>query len=47
VQAFFGPKTKDIKGGPRVLKAMVEKIRSCAHLRAAQQPSAIAFLKKL
>jgi len=47
VQAFFADKTKNIRGGPRVLKATIDKIRSCAHLRAAQQPSAVAFLKKL
>jgi alanyl aminopeptidase len=47
VQDFFGERIKAIRGGPRTLKSVTERIGSCARLRAAQQPSVLAFLKKL
>src|SRR5262249_33443250 len=47
VEAFFADTVKGIRGGPRPLKAVLERIGSCARLRAAQQPSVLAFLKKL
>lgn len=46
-EAFFADKVKAIRGGPRILKAVLERIGSCARLRAAQQPSVTAFLKKV
>jgi alanyl aminopeptidase len=47
VEEFFADKVKAIRGAPRTLKAVLERIGTCARLRTAQRPSVIAFLKKL
>jgi alanyl aminopeptidase len=40
VEAFFGPKSDAIEGGPRVLASTLEDVRLCVASRAAQEKSA-------
>ena len=40
VEAFFGPKARELDGGPRVLASTLETVQLCAAKRKVQEPSA-------
>jgi alanyl aminopeptidase len=46
VEAFFKPRIEKISGGPRALSQALEEISLCSTLRASQEASLRAFLKK-
>jgi alanyl aminopeptidase len=45
-KAFFGPKVKDMMGGPAALEQVVQTMQICAAKIETQRPSVSKFLKK-
>jgi alanyl aminopeptidase len=46
LQSYFEPRLKQLLGAPRVLAHVLEGIDQCVAIKAAQEPSVTAFLKK-
>lgn len=45
-EQFFGPKAESMRGGPKILEEVLERIELCIAFRAAQQPSVEKFLAR-
>jgi cytosol alanyl aminopeptidase len=45
-RAYWGPKSKDIPGGPQILEQALETMQVCVTFKQSQQPKLVTFLKK-